>query len=86
MSAKILGVIVFVLVPSVAFAQYGRETVARLNESGAQASLLGPWLGSGANGSDGAGNITPSGGEFDANATTAPSSKPPIAFRGQPPM
>ena len=34
MSAKILGVIVFVLVPSVAFAQYGRETVARLNELG----------------------------------------------------
>ncbi len=80
MNAKILGVTVFVLVPSLAFAQYGRETV------GPQASIRGPWLGSGANGSDGAGCITPSGGESDANAITAPSSKPPIAFRGDVPM
>ena len=79
-STKILGVIVFVLVPGLAFAQYGRETVGR------QASLRGPWLGSGANGSDGNGSITPSAGEFDAHHTTAPSSKRPIAFRGQPPM
>jgi hypothetical protein len=86
MSAKILGVVVFVLAPSLAFAQYGRETVARPAKSTAQASLLGPWLGSGANGSDGNGSITPSGGEFDAHHTTAPSSKRPIAFRGQPPM
>ena len=84
--AKILGVSVFALVPSVAFAQYGRETVARLNESGAQASVRGPWLGSGGNGSDGNGSITPSAGEFDAHHTTAPSSKPPIAFRGDVPM
>jgi hypothetical protein len=86
LSAKILGVIVFVLVPSLAFAQYGRESLARLDESGAQASLRGPWVGSGANGSDGNGSITPSRGEFDAHHTTAPSSKPPIAFRGDVPM
>ena len=55
-------------------------------KSGAQASLRGPWLGSGANGSDGNGSITPSRGEFDAHHTTAPSSKPPIAFRGDVPM
>ena len=79
-STKILGVIVFILVPSLAFAQYGRETVARIDKSGIQTSQPGPWLGSRANGS-----TTPSGGESDANAITAPSSKPPIAFRGQPP-
>ncbi len=79
-SAKILGVIVFVLVPSLAFAQYGRETL------GPQVSARGPWLGSGANGSDGNGSITPSRGEFDAHHTTAPSSKRPIAFRGDVPM
>ena len=86
LSAKILGVTVLVLVPSSAFAQYGRESLAKLDVSGAQASMHGPWLGSGANGSDGNGCVTPSGGESDANATTAPSSKPPIAFRGDVPM
>jgi hypothetical protein len=85
-SAKILGVTVLVLVPSSAFAQYGRESLAKLDVSGAQVSVRGPWLGSGANGSDGNGSITPSGGEFDAHHTTAPSSKPPIAFRGDAPM
>jgi len=85
-SAKILGVTLFLLVPSAAFAQYGRESLAKLDVSGAQAGMHGPWLGSGANGSDGNGSITPSRGEFDAHHTTAPSSKPPIAFRGQPPM
>jgi hypothetical protein len=84
--AKILGVTVFVLVPSLAFAQYGRESLAKLDVSGAQVSVRGPWLGSGANGSDGNGSITPSAGEFDAHHTTAPSSKPPIAFRGDAPM
>jgi hypothetical protein len=86
MNIKILGVTVLVLVPSLAFAQYGRESLARLDESGAQVTQHGPWLGSGANGSDGNGSITPSPGEFDAHYTTAPSSKPPIAFRGDPPM
>jgi hypothetical protein len=81
MNAKILGVIVFVLVPSLALAQSAGETGARIDKSGIQASQPGPWLGSGANGS-----TTPSRGESDANAITAPSSKPPIAFRGQPPM
>jgi hypothetical protein len=86
MNIKIFGVTVLVLVPSLAFAQYGRESLARLDESGAQVTQHGPWLGSGANGSDGNGSITPSPGEFDAHYTTAPSSKPPIAFRGDPPM
>ena len=85
-SPKILGVTMFVLMPSLAFAQYGRESLARLDKSGAPASVRGSWLGSGANGSDGNGSITPSAGEFDAHAITAPSSKPPIAFRGDVPM
>jgi hypothetical protein len=86
MNTKILGTIVFVLVPSAALAQYGRQTLSSIDKSSIQVSQRGPWLGSGANGSDGAGSITPSGGEFDAHATTAPSSKPPIAFRGDVPM
>jgi uncharacterized protein with LGFP repeats len=86
MNAKILGTIVFIAIPNLALAQTGGETLASVDKSGAQASIRGPWLGSGANGSDGNGSITPSRGEFDAHHTTAPSSKPPIAFRGQPPM
>jgi uncharacterized protein with LGFP repeats len=85
-SAKILGIIVFGLIPSLALAQTSGQTLASIDKSGAQASLRGPWLGSGANGSDGNGSITPSRGEFDAHHTTAPSSKPPIAFRGDAPM
>jgi hypothetical protein len=86
MSAKIFGTIVFVLVPSLVLAQTSGETLASIDKSGAQVSQRGPWLGSGANGSDGNGSITPSRGEFDAHHTTAPSSKPPIAFRGDAPM
>ena len=86
MNAKILGTIVFIAIPNLALAQTGGETLASVDKSGAQASPRGPWLGSGGNGSDGAGSITPSVGEFDAHHTTAPSSKPPIAFRGDAPM
>ena len=86
MNVKILGTIVFVLVPSLALAQTGGQTLASVDKLGALVSPRGPWLGSGGNGSDGAGSITPSGGEFDAHHTTAPSSKPPIAFRGDVPM
>jgi hypothetical protein len=86
MSVKIFGTVVFVLVPSLALAQTSGETLASVDKSGAQVSQRGPSLGSGANGSDGNGCMTPSGGESDANATTAPSSKRPIAFRGEPPM
>jgi hypothetical protein len=86
MNAKILGTIVFIAIPNLALAQTGGETLASVDKSGAQASIRGPWLGSGANGSDGNGSITPSRGEFDAHHTTAPSSKPPIAFRGDAPM
>jgi hypothetical protein len=76
---------VLVLVPSLALAQTAGETVASVDKL-ALVSPHGPWLGSGANGSDGNGCMTPSGGESDANATTAPSSKPPMAFRGDAPM
>jgi hypothetical protein len=77
-NAKILAMLVFVLVPSLALAQSGGQTVASIDKSRAQVSQPVPWLGSGANGSDGAGCVTPSGGESDANAITAPSSKPLI--------
>jgi hypothetical protein len=86
MNAKILGTIVFVLVPNLALAQTGGAKLASVGRLGALVSPRGPWLGSGANGSDGNGSITPSRGEFDAHHTTAPSSKPPIAFRGDAPM
>ena len=86
MNAKILGTIVFVLIPSLALAQSAGQTLVGVDKSGAQVSQGGLWLGSGGNGSDGAGSITPSRGEFDAHHTTAPSSKPPIAFRGDVPM
>jgi hypothetical protein len=86
MNAKILGTMVFVLIPSLALAQTGAQTLASVDKSGSQVSSRGPWPGSGANGSDGNGCMTPSGGESDANATTAPSSKPPMAFRGDLPI
>jgi hypothetical protein len=85
MNAKILGTIVFILIPNLALAQTNGPTVASVDKL-ALVSPHGPWLGSGANGSDGNGSITPSRGEFDAHHTTAPSSKPPIAFRGDAPM
>jgi hypothetical protein len=81
MNAKILGMIVFVLVTTLALAQSGGQTLARTDKSGNEAGQRAPSLGGNGNGSDGAGCITPSGGESDANATTAPSSKPPIARR-----
>ena len=86
MNAKILGTIVFVLIPGLALAQSVGETLASIDKSAGHVIAHEPWLGSGANGSDGNGCMTPSGGESDANATTAPSSKPPIAFRGDVPM
>jgi hypothetical protein len=86
MNAKILGTMLFFLMPSLALAQASGETAASVDKSNAQISSRGQWLGSGANGSDGNGCMTPSGGESDANATTAPSSKPPIAFRDDVPM
>jgi hypothetical protein len=85
-NAKILGTVMFVLVPSLALAQTGGQTLASVDKSSVHVSERASWLGSGANGSDGNGSITPSRGEFDAHHTTAPSSKPPMAFRGQPPM
>ncbi len=86
MNAKVLGTIVLVLIPSLALAQTSVQTLASINKSASHVIAHEPWLGSGANGSDGNGCMTPSGGESDANATTAPSSRPPIAFRGDVPM
>jgi hypothetical protein len=86
MNAKILATVLFVVIPSLALAQTGGQTLASVDKSSDQASSHAPWLGSGANGSDGNGCMTPSGGESDANAATAPSSRPPIAFRGDVPM
>jgi hypothetical protein len=86
MNAKILATVMLVLIPSVTLSQTGGQTLASVDKSSDQVSSHGPWLGSGANGSDGNGCVTPSGGESDANAVTAPSSKPPIAFRGDVPM
>jgi hypothetical protein len=86
MNAKILATVMFVLIPGLALAQSGGGTVASIDKSVGHVIPHEPWLGSGANGSDGNGCMTPSGGESDANATTAPSSKPPVAFRGDVPM
>jgi hypothetical protein len=86
MNAKILAILVFVVAPGLALAQTAGQTLASVDKSTDQVSSHAPWLGSGANGSDGNGCMTPSGGESDANAATAPSSKPPIAFRGDVPM
>jgi hypothetical protein len=83
---KILAIVMFVVMPGLALAQSVGETLASIDKSAGHVVAHEPWLGSGANGSDGNGCVTPSGGESDANATTAPSSRPPIAFRGDVPM
>jgi hypothetical protein len=72
MNAKVLLTIVFALLPSLALAQSSDQTKSRANEA-EQASAPGK----NGNGSDANGAATPGGAESDANATTAPSSKPP---------
>jgi hypothetical protein len=87
-SAKFLAAIVFLLIPSLAPAQtsqtQGQTDLAR-NEAGKPS----PSENKSGNGSDGNGAVTPTNKEFDAasdaNASTAPSSKPPIAVRGDAP-
>jgi hypothetical protein len=84
-----LAAIAFLLIPTLADAQtsqpQGKTDQAR-NEPG-KTSLT---QGKTGNGSDGNGGATPSDQKFDkgsnANAITAPSSKPPIAVRGDAPM
>jgi hypothetical protein len=72
MNAKVLLTIVFALLPSLALAQSSDQTKSKANQAG-QASAPGK----NGNGSDANGAATPGGAESDANATTAPSSKPP---------
>jgi hypothetical protein len=88
MTARILTAIVFLLIPTLAPAQVSQmqgKTVQALNEADKPSPQ-----GKNGNGSDGNGGATPSDQKFDkgsdANATTAPSSKPPIAVRGDAPM
>jgi hypothetical protein len=89
MTARLLAAIAFLLIPTVAAAQVttppGKTNLAR-NEAG----KLSPSQGKSGNGSDGNGGATPSDQKFDkgsdAKATTASSSKPPIAMRGDAPM
>jgi hypothetical protein len=74
MSAKVLLTIIIALVPSLALAQSSDQAQGKTNPSGqdaGQASAPGN-----SNGSDANGAATPSGSGSDANATTAPSSKP----------
>jgi hypothetical protein len=72
MNVKILATVLFDLIPGLALAQSGGDTLASIDKSAGHVIPHEPWLGSGANGSDGNGCMTPSGGESDANATTAP--------------
>ena len=72
MNARVLVTIVFALLPSLALAQSSDQTKSKANEA-EQASAPGK----NGNGSDANGAATPGGAESDANATTAPSSKPP---------
>ena len=84
MTARVLAAIVFLLIPTLAPAQtsqtQGKTDLAR-NEAGKPSP---------SQGKSGNGGATPSDQKFDkgsdANATTAPSSKPPIAVRGDAPM
>jgi hypothetical protein len=90
MTARVLAAIVFLLIPTLAPAQsslaQGKTDLAR-NEAGKPSPSENK---GGGNASDGNGGVTPSDQKFDkgsdANATTAPSSKPPIAVRGDAPM
>ena len=73
MNAKVLATMIFALLPSAALAQSTDQTKSPANQSGGQ----GTPAGKNGNGSDANGAATPGGAESDANATTAPSSKPP---------
>jgi hypothetical protein len=72
-NAKVIATMMFALLPSAALAQSGDQTKSQANQSGGQGTATGK----NGNGSDANGAATPSGTESDANANTAPSSKPP---------
>jgi hypothetical protein len=76
MNAKVLATLVFALLPSAALAQSSDQTKGKANPSRNETGQ-GSAPGKNGNGSDANGAATPGGAESDANATTAPSSKPP---------
>ena len=88
MTARVLAAIVFLLIPTLAPAQtsqtQGKTDLAR-NEAGKPS----PSENKRGNASDGNCAVTPTNKGLDeasdANATTAPSSKPPVAVRGDAP-
>jgi hypothetical protein len=89
MTGRLLAAIVFLLIPTLAAAQISQppaKTDLARNEAGKPSQAQGK----NGNSSDGNGGATPSDQKFDkgsdANATTAPTSKPPIAVRGDAPM
>ena len=75
MNAKVLATIMFALLPSVALAQSSDQTKSQREPIG-EASRATP-AGKNGNGSDANGACDAGRRESDANATTAPSSKPP---------
>ena len=75
-NAKVLATVMFALLPGLAFAQSSDQTKNAANQPGG-AAAQGSTAGKNGNGSDANGASTPGGAESDANATTAPSSKPP---------
>ena len=88
-TSRVLAAIVFLLIPTLASVQnsqtQGKTDLAR-NEAGKPS----PSENKSGNASDGNGAVTPTNMGVDpgsdANATTAPSSKPPIAVRRDAPM
>jgi hypothetical protein len=89
MTARLLAAIAFLLFPPLAAAQTS-QTQGKTDQGRNEAGRLSPSPGKNGNGSDGNGGATPTDQKFDkesdANAITVPSSKPPIAVRGDVPM
>jgi hypothetical protein len=89
MTARLLAAIAFLLIPTLAAAQTS-QTQGKTDQAHNEADKPSPAQGKNGNDSDGNGGATPTDQKFDkgsdANATTAPSSKPPIAVRGDAPM
>lgn len=75
MNAKVPAAVILVLVPNLALAQSNDQTQGKGNQSGKEAGQ-GDSRGKNGNGSDANGAAIPGGAESDANASTAPSSKP----------
>jgi hypothetical protein len=89
MTARLLAAIAFLLIPTLAAGQTSQPE-RKTDQASNEADKPSPVQGKNGNGSDGNGGATPTNQKFDkgsdANAITAPSSKPPIAFRGEAPM